>query len=66
MFDWLKNLTGGNRPPARGPDELPPPSEKVRQLTSMGQAIDAIKLYRNQNPGVGLAEAKSVIDALRG
>jgi len=48
--------------------ELPPPppsglSPEVERLASdPGTKIQAIKLYRDQNPGVGLAEAKAKIE----
>jgi hypothetical protein len=48
--------------------ELPPPapsglSPEVEQLArDPGTKIAAIKLYREQNPGVGLAEAKAKIE----
>ena len=64
MFDWLKRQLSG--PPSRSVAELPKPSAEVAQLTNAGQVIDAIKLYRDQNPGVGLKEAKDVVDAMRG
>ena len=49
--------------------ELPPPppsglSPEVEQLASdPSSKIKAIKLFRQQNPGVGLAEAKDKIEA---
>jgi hypothetical protein len=49
--------------------ELPPPpasglSPEVERLASdPSTKIQAIKLYRQQNPGVGLAEAKTKIEA---
>ena len=49
--------------------ELPPPppsglSPEVERLASdPNTKIQAIKLYRDQNPGVGLAEAKAKIEA---
>jgi hypothetical protein len=49
--------------------ELPPPppsslSQEVERLASdPSTKIQAIKLYREQNPGVGLAEAKTKIEA---
>jgi len=53
--------------------ELPPPppsglsSEVERLAHEPGGKIAAIKLYREQNPGTGLAEAKAKIeDVLRG
>ena len=45
----------------------PPPSglsrEVERLASSPNSKIAAIKLYRQQNPGTGLAEAKAKIDA---
>jgi ribosomal protein L7/L12 len=49
--------------------ELPEPlpsglSPEVERLASIPNTkIEAIKLYRQQNPGVGLAEAKAKIEA---
>jgi ribosomal protein L7/L12 len=49
--------------------ELAPPlpsglSPEVERLARMPSSkIEAIKLYREQNPGVGLAEAKAKIEA---
>ena len=49
--------------------ELPPPprsglSPEVERLANdPRQKIAAIKLYRDENPGVGLAEAKAKIEA---
>lgn len=49
--------------------ELPPPppsglSPEVERLArDPSSKIQAIKLYRQQNPGVGLAEAKTEIEA---
>lgn len=63
MLDWLKRQLSG--PPSRPLKELPKPSAEVAQLTNAGQVIDAIKLYRDQNPGVGLKEAKDVVDTMR-
>jgi len=40
-------------------------SNRVRELVHAGQTIAAIKQYR-QDTGVGLAEAKDVIDGLKG
>ena len=47
--------------------ELPPPSsdlsaEVQRLASSPDTKIAAIKLYREQNPGVGLADAKAKIE----
>ncbi|MBD3887275.1 hypothetical protein IFO70_37470 [Phormidium tenue FACHB-886] len=39
-------------------------SQEVRRLVEAGQKIQAIKLYREQNPGVGLREARGVVEAL--
>ena len=39
-------------------------SDRVRSLVRDGQLIEAIKQYR-EDTGVGLAEAKEVVDGLR-
>jgi hypothetical protein len=41
----------------------PTPSTEVESLAARGRVIEAIKLYRRET-GVGLAEAKSAVDAL--
>ena len=64
MLDWFKRQISGS--PSRPVAELPKPSDEVARLTKAGQIIDAIKLYRDQNPGIGLKEAKDVVDAMRG
>lgn len=42
----------------------PPPSERVLSVYNSGQKIQAIKAYREENPGVNLKDAKEVIDGL--
>lgn len=42
----------------------PPPSTTVETLAARGEKIQAIKAYREENPGVGLKEAKERVDAL--
>lgn len=37
---------------------------EITALVSQGRKIQAIKLYREQNPGVGLKEAKDIIDQI--
>lgn len=44
-----------------GPPEVAP---EVFLLVQQGRKIQAIKRYRALNPGIGLSEAKDVIDAL--
>ncbi len=63
MLDWLKKLFQSS--PPRPVGELPRPSEKVIKLVREEQAIAAIKLYREENVGIGLKEAKDIVDALR-
>lgn len=40
------------------------PSDEVRLYLARGMKINAIKAYRDQNPGVGLREAKEAVDAM--
>lgn len=42
----------------------PQPSTTVETLVARGEKIQAIKAYREENPGVGLKEAKQRVDAL--
>lgn len=45
--------------------EAPPaPDPEVLLLVEQGRKIPAIARYREQNPGIGLKQAKDVIDAL--
>lgn len=49
--------------------EVPLPSEaedleQVRELKRQGKAIQAIKVYRDLRPGVGLREAKDAVDGM--
>ena len=64
MLKWLKK-TFGETKTSRTPQELPEPSVRVRKLVAELQIIEAIKTYREENAGVGLKEAKDVVDALR-
>ena len=61
--------TGGAAPVDRDselPDEVSPvPEPEVLLLLEQGRSIQAIKRYRELNPGIGLKEAKDVIDGLR-
>ena len=41
-----------------------PPSEAVRDLILKGKKINAIKVFRDQNPGVGLKDAKDAVEAM--
>ena len=45
---------------------LPVPEPEVVILVELGRKIQAIKRYRELNPGTGLKEAKDVIDGLAG
>jgi Ribosomal protein L7/L12 C-terminal domain len=45
---------------------LPEPEPEVVILVEQGRKIQAIKRYRELNPGTGLKEAKDVIDGLAG
>jgi len=49
-------------PPAALP--LAPASASVADLLRSGRKIEAIKRYREENPGVRLADAKRAVDAL--
>lgn len=40
------------------------PSEEVRDWILKGRKINAIRAYKVQNPGVGLKEAKDIVEAL--
>jgi hypothetical protein len=51
----------GIRPPPPPPSGLSPEVERLAR--SPDTKIAAIRLYRDQNPGVGLAEAKARIEA---
>lgn len=44
--------------------ELPGAGQDVLTLVRQGRKIEAIKRYRQVNPGIGLREAKHVIDEL--
>lgn len=51
----------------RSANTLPPPADlhdHVRQLVSEGRKIQAIKVLRERTPGIGLKQAKAVIDAV--
>jgi len=69
-LDWLYRATGyGSAYPATtaaapAPDGMPGVSAEVLDLVRQGKPINAIKVYREQT-GVGLKEAKDVIDRLR-
>jgi hypothetical protein len=43
---------------------LPVPAPEVLILVKQGRKIQAIKRYRELNPGIGLKQAKDVIDGL--
>ena len=46
-------------------DLLPKASDRVKTHLSAGNTIDAIRAYREENPGVGLKEAKEAIEDLQ-
>jgi ribosomal protein L7/L12 len=39
---------------------------EIKDLIRQGRMIDAIKRYRELNPGVGLKEAQAAVEAMRG
>ncbi len=41
-----------------------PVEDEVQAFLARGMKINAIKAYRDQNPGVGLKDAKDAVDAL--
>jgi hypothetical protein len=45
--------------------ELPMPGPEILSLAEQGQRIQAIKRYRQLNPGLGLKEARDVVDGLQ-
>lgn len=45
-------------------DQSAPDLGAVRALKAQGRTIEAIKTLRQQQPGLGLAEAKAVVDQL--
>jgi hypothetical protein len=49
------------RGPGHAPTALPP---EVLLLAEQGRKIEAIKRYRQLNPGTGLREAKQAVDGL--
>lgn len=46
-------------------DRLSAPGEQVLGLLRAGNKIGAIKIYREQHPGMGLREAKEAVDAIQ-
>ena len=44
---------------------LPKASDRVKTHLSTGNTIDAIRAYREENPGVGLKEAKEAVEELQ-
>ena len=44
---------------------LPKASDRVKTHISTGNMIDAIRAYREENPGVGLKEAKEAVEELQ-
>lgn len=45
-------------------EQLPRASKQIESLVGAGKKIEAIKVYRLDNPGVALKEAKDVIDGI--
>ena len=43
----------------------PRASDRVLLHLSAGKLIDAIRVYREENPGVGLAEAKAAVEEIQ-
>ena len=43
---------------------LVPDLKKVRELKAQGRPVEAIKTLRQLQPGLGLAEAKAIVDEL--
>jgi predicted component of type VI protein secretion system len=56
---------GAMQPPAELPSSRDPRLDEVLQLAARGEKIQAIKRYR-EITGVGLAEAKRVVDQMAG
>jgi ribosomal protein L7/L12 len=44
---------------------MPEAGQDVLTLVRQGRKIEAIKRYRQLNPGIGLREAKHVVDGLQ-
>ena len=44
---------------------LPKASDRVKTHLSTGNMIEAIRAYREENPGVGLKEAKEAVEELQ-
>jgi ribosomal protein L7/L12 len=44
---------------------LPKASDRVKMHLSTGNKIEAIRAYREENPGVGLKEAKEAVEDLQ-
>ena len=64
-FSWFLMARQYHRREQLGGDqELPEAGQDVRTLLSQGRKIEAIKRYRQLHPGVGLREAKHVVDEL--
>ncbi len=62
---WFSVALKRRRHQQRGYDQvLPEPAPEVLLLAEQGRRIRAIKCYRELNPGLGLKEAKDVIDGL--
>jgi len=60
MFAIVRDLRRRQR--LYGGDALSESSDDVLALARQGRKIEAIKLYRTLHPGIGLREAKGVVD----
>lgn len=56
----------GDIPDAGGAPGVPEIPAEVRDLALRGNKIEAIKRLRERNPGLGLKEAKDLVDAVPG
>ncbi len=63
---WLAIALGARRrdEQRRYHQVSPVPAQEILALMEQGQKIQAIKRYRELNPGIGLKQAKDVIDGL--
>lgn len=62
---WFSTARERSRREQRGYGQaLPVPGPEVLNLMEQGKKIQAIKCYRRLNPGIGLKEAKDLIDGL--
>jgi ribosomal protein L7/L12 len=61
--DAVEALASG-RSPARAPGAPPALGPDVEALVRAGQLLSAIRVHREANPDLSLAEAKAAVDAL--